>query len=347
MVRGSTAIGLAGVFIVGLAATGSGGSGSAALAQTPAGGRNPHAATLAGDWVKNNPPGRTTAQARPVVKDNMHPRVSPKEREAMGLPAPTWVATDGKVQKAVREAFEEQKKLIERDPHMAWVQPDRPAGFEGTAYVDVYLSHEPKGKPKSEENHAAIKQVQKRILAKLTAAEFSLVFAFENTAGLVGYIDEAGLAKLVSDPTVVAIGLDDQARPEDPPIAMHESGPAVKRREQPASTEMVGKVEAAVYKALEKSDDGYVFVIVPTGATHVERTEAEYQAEAHRIQHGVLSALNAEEFKARCRGGSLYAGYVNGAGLTKLAARPEVVGVGLNMPIRLPERSMDGKHWTP
>ncbi len=281
------------------------------------------AAQVAAEWVKNNPPGRTTAQEHPVVKDNAYPRVSRDEREALGLPAPTWVAAHGKVQPVVRAALEEQRRLINSGDPMVEFQGDRPVGFQGMAYVDVYLQHEPKGKPSSPENQSAVRDIQTAILRKLTAAEFSLVFAFTNTAGLVGYVDEEGLARLVEDPTVVAIGLDDQARPEDPPIAMDE------RNGKVGPSERRGKVNTVVYQALEKSANGYVFVIVAlervSGATLEEKDVA-----ARKLQRRVLSTLSAEDFRVACRPlGSGFDGYINAEGLTKLNNHPEVRAIGL------------------
>lgn len=106
----------------------------------------------------------------------------------MGLPAPTWVAKDGKVQAAVREALGEQRKLIETDSLVVDSQLDRPHGLQGTAYVDIYLRHQLKGGYDSKENRASIKEEQHRLLHKLTAADFSTIHVFVNAAALVGYL---------------------------------------------------------------------------------------------------------------------------------------------------------------
>lgn len=300
------------------------------------------AAKAAEEWVKSNPPSRLTAQERPVVKDNREPKIPPRQREELGLPAPTWVAAHGKVQPAVREALEKQKELMADPKSMAPFQGDRPVGFQGYAYVDVYLRHERKGNYSSPENQAAIREVQKRVLNKLTAAEFSVFFEFKNTAGLVGYINEAGLNKLVDDADVVAIGLDDHVKPEDPPRALHEPGAGL---DPPGKVE--GKVETAVYQALEKSADGYVFVIV--GVTRIPPVETvsreaylAREAAKRGLQERVLSALTADEFRVRARAGSL-SGYANRAALAKLADHQDVDGVGLNQPITFPGAVSKGK----
>ena len=307
-------------------------------AQSPVADGNAQAAKAAQDWVKNNPAGRTTAPERPVPKDNAHPKVSRAEREKLGLPAPTWVAAHGKVQPAVREALDDQRKRIESREPMIEFQGDRLLGFQGTAYVDVYLRHQAKGKHTSKENQATVKEAQRRILSKLTAAEFSLIFAFQKTSGVVGYMDEAGLAKLVEDPEVVAIGLDDQPRSEDPPLAVEEPRPRGVRNERR------GKVEVRVYEALEESTDGYVYVIVgivgarvPLGPGTFDEAYAAQKAEQRKLQDRVLATLTAEEFRVRIRGVRL-AGYTNVAGLAKLANHPDVSGVRLKLkvPIRFP-----------
>lgn len=312
-------------------------AGSDALAQTPAADDRAQVTEVVHEWVKSNPAGRTTAPERPVPKDNRHPKISPEEREKLGLPTPTWVAAHGKVQPAVREALEDQRKRIEAREPMIEFQGDRPIGFQGTAYVDVYLRHQAKGEHASRQNAAAVKEVQRRILSKLTAAEFRLIIAFQNTAGLMGYVNEAGLAKLVEDREVVAIGLDDQPRPEDPALAME--GP----RPRGAHNERRGKVEVRVYAALEESPDGYALVAVNLEQTQRDEATPEAQrAAVLAVYQRLLSKLSADEFRLRGLGVTFprMHGYVNGAGLAKLEAHPDVVGVGLrlNVPIRFPAR---------
>jgi hypothetical protein len=314
MFRGLTISRLAAGFVIGLV-LGTVGWGQELVPAPP--NASDAQATAADEWTKNNPRSRMAAQERPLPKDNAHPKVAPQERENLGVPAPIWVAAHGKVQPAVREALEEQKRLMSDPKSMAEFQGDRPAGFQGTAYVDVYLRHTQKGKHSSAENRAAMKEVQGRILSKLTAAEFSLIFAFQDTTALVGYVDEAGLAKLVVDADVVAIGLDDQPRPENPARARHEPG------------ERRGKVDVNVYNALEKATDGYVFVVVSLAP--VPFGEA-YDAERRKLEARAASTVTAEEFRVRSRCGAL-CGYVNGAGLAKLASHPDVVRVALDGPL--------------
>ncbi len=289
--------------------------------------------TAGEEWARSNPTSSATAQTQPVVKDNAHPRVSADEREAIGLPVPTW-ASSARVQPAVNESLEAQKQIIRERPSLAWVQPDRPAGFEGTVYVNVYLHHELQGAFDSPENRAAIKQVQQRVLSHLTAAEFSLIFAFKNTAGLVGYVNEAGLGKLANHPDVVAIGLDDQPRPEDISRARRDPGPKPTPGEPitPKHVERTGRVETAIFDALNDSADGYVFVIVsinpdvPSDASYEQKTAA-----ARQVQDRILSVLTAEEFRLRSRGptGGVH-GLADRAGIEKLNSHADVLAVDLS-----------------
>jgi hypothetical protein len=291
---------------------------SGALGQAPSAQPRPGAA----------PPGThglpgTAPSLRP---EQIEKRISPQEREKLGLPEPTWVAQHGKVHPDVLAVLETGQ--------MPWLRFKGwwLAGFEGTAYVAVYLRHEEAGKPTSKENQAAIKEVQGRVLSRLTAAEFSLVHAFKNTAAIVGYVNSAGLAKLAQDADVVAVALDDKPVPEDPSRPMHgEPGVA------PGPGERRGKVEVAVYNALEKAPDGYVFVgvVVDLGAPR-EATLREKQAVARNAQDRVLSAVSAAELRLRSRAAfrGFFTAYVNRDGLAKLEEHPHVVGVGLNQLVR-------------
>lgn len=292
-------------------------------------GEPPEAGVLAEEWVKNNPPGKTTTSEKPQVKDNKCPKIPPEEREELGLPAPTWGAQHGKVQPAAQKALEQQRKLIESKDPMMGFQFDRPCGFQGTAYVDIYLRHKVKGKPESKENQAAVKKAQDRLLRKLTAGEFSLFFAFKNTAGLVGYVNDAGLTKLIKDEDVIAVGLDDQPRAEYPPKAMHNPG---------EPRERTGKIELGVYKALEKSGDGYVFVLLsPMPIDWREVGIEKGNALVKEKQDRILSSLATGEFRLTSRGSSGgFSGYVNAPGLAKLNKHPDVSIVGLDETIRTP-----------
>jgi hypothetical protein len=93
-------------------------------------------------------------------------------------------------------------------------------------------------------------------------------------------------------------------------------------------------VELPVYEAFGKSTDAYVEVgvllrYVPSGpALSPEAIRAQSRAE-REVQDRVLSSLTAEEFRLKARDGSSIDGYVNSAGLAKLARHPDVTGVGV------------------
>jgi hypothetical protein len=332
MWRALTVIGLAAAFGGILLVLLWSGGGAAVLAGPPSGSTKALEGAAA-EWVKNNPKGRTEAAEKPVPKDNIYPTVSREDREAMGLPAPTWVSSKEKVQAVVRDALEAQRKLIGKNP-MAMYQGDRPIGFQGTLFVDVYLSHKAKGAFDSKENQAAVKEEQDRLLSKLTAAEFAVLYAFENTAGLVGYVNDAGLKKLIDDPDVVAIGVDDQARPESVvrPRTMEE-----RRRPRHGPTEMIGKITAEVYKQLEQSSDGWVFVSVTINQPIRRDIPAEeHDVLARKTGDRILSGLTAAEFRMTSRDFGLD-GYVNASGLAKLGEHADVLSVkwGISYPRHL------------
>jgi subtilisin family serine protease len=79
---------------------------------------------------------------------------------------------------------------------------------DATAYAIVMLRPVLMPKATLPEIQAAVQAIQHRVLAKLTADEFSIVYQYKNFAGMTGHVNEAGLAKLAKDPDVVAVGPD-------------------------------------------------------------------------------------------------------------------------------------------
>jgi len=280
------------------------------------------------EWVKNNPKGKTEAAEQPQVKDNKCPPIPPGEREAIGLPAPTWVARHGKVQPAVREALEAQRKLIESKDPMMEFQFDRPCGFQGMTYVDVYLRCDAKGKRDSEEDRNALGELQTRVLHRLTAAEFAMRFEFKESAGFIGWVSLSGLEKLAEDPDVVAVGLDDQARPKE--------APAIEGKSRTRRSERTGNVDGEVYTAVDGSADGYTWVMVILNVpVQWEAPQDEKDAKLQQMEDNVLSALRADEFRLTDRGRG-FCGYVNSAGLAKLHEHPDVWSVCLGEAMERP-----------
>ena len=131
----------------------------------------------------------------------------------MGLQEPTWIK-DGKVHPAVREVLNKEKKLDEipeKELYTVLFKPMRPVGFLRMTYVAVYLKHDQQGS--SKENRASIKKVQRSVLSKLTAAEFSVFLRFQDQAAILGFVSAEGLEKLSKDEDVLGIGLDSKPLP--------------------------------------------------------------------------------------------------------------------------------------
>lgn len=285
-------------------------------------------ARAAEEWVRNNPKGKTEAVHHPIVKQNGEPEVSPEEREAIGLPAPTWVAKHGKVHPAVLEALEAQKKLIASGDPLIEFQFDRPCGFQGMAYVDVYLRYEVKGAWDSEENQKAVAELQTRVLHRLTAAEFATRFQFKESAGFIGWVNPSGFEKLAQDSDIVALALDDQARPKQTR--------AVEGKKSTRRSERAGPVDNEVYEAVKKSPDGYTWVMVTLNVpVHWDASQDEKDTKLQQMEDNVLSAVPANEFRLTDRGRG-FCGYANAAALAKLNQHPDVGGVWLGGVIERP-----------
>jgi len=80
---------------------------------------------------------------------------------------------------------------------------------DGTAYVVVLLKPaENTGEMSKEQRQEVVKEIQDRVLATLAPGEFRIVHKYQNFASLTGYVNAAGLAKLVAHPDVAAVGPD-------------------------------------------------------------------------------------------------------------------------------------------
>ncbi len=269
------------------------------------------------------PPSKGAASKRGrTVADTF---TSVKKREAMGVDPPTWIQEHGKIQPDVHIALEQEKELeknMDKDLIAAMYKPGRPVGFLSTVYVAVHLQVEQR--KHKEETRAAIQRVQSRVLRKLTAAEFAVSLCFKDHAAVLGYANEAGLAKLAEDKDVIAIGLDDKPFPREPTRFYSQGGEKVDGR--------LVKVSSQIRAALEKVD--YVEVIVILKRDEIQGPKLRDKTrQARKVQDRVLSRLSAQDFRLTLRmpRGGLH-GYVDSAGLTELAEDPDVVGVGLPGP---------------
>ncbi|MHC4621052.1 MAG: S8 family serine peptidase [Planctomycetota bacterium] len=59
-----------------------------------------------------------------------------------------------------------------------------------------------------QERRQAVKKVQEGVLQELGPGEFEIVYKYENFSAMTGRVNSAGLAKLVANPNVTAVGLD-------------------------------------------------------------------------------------------------------------------------------------------
>lgn len=181
------------------------------------------------------------------------------------------------------------------------VHPDVRAKPRSKGYVAITLKPEIQKDATPQQQKAAIKKVQDKVLARMAAEEFKLVYRFKSTAMLVGHLKDAGLAELNEDPKVVSVA--------------------------------PSKIRADVFAKLQESDDGTVQVIVNlTRVTQGAPISDQRKAAVKQIQDRVLSTLTAKEFKAPVRFNQMVshlAGHANSAGLAKLQAHPDVWAVGL------------------
>ncbi|MCK4343166.1 MAG: S8 family serine peptidase [Phycisphaerae bacterium] len=178
---------------------------------------------------------------------------------------------------------------------------------DDTAFVCIILKATGKEKPAPAKRRAAIKKVQDKVLARLEPGEFKLAWRFETAAMLVGHINAAGLERLATVQAVVMV------RPS--------------------------KTELKVFIKLENSTDGMADVLVNLRPVPGKRPMPleELKSKAKEIQDRVLSVFEPGEFKGPNQRSIIPSldGYFNAAGLAKLEAHPDVVGVGVDPGVKL------------
>jgi subtilisin family serine protease len=79
---------------------------------------------------------------------------------------------------------------------------------DGKAYVIVMLESTAGADATTPQRRAAVKKVQERVLSKLGPGEFTVVYKYENVSAMTGWVNAAGLAKLVAEKNVAAVGPD-------------------------------------------------------------------------------------------------------------------------------------------
>gem|GEM_PF-3722413 len=228
------------------------------------------------------PPGQDAAKSEEVVEPTEGPGAQPdgaaasvESRRDAGS-----TSADGRVAPEVYTALE--------------------GSADATAYVVITLKPDHQETPTPEQVKDSVKRVQDKVLAKMAAGEFKVVYRFETTAVLIGHVSSAGVAKLAADPNVVTVS--------------------------------PSKIEAEVFPKLQSSEDGTVHVIVNlTRVSEGAPASHERKALVKQIQDRVLDKLAPGEFKIewvfQISGG--FSGHINAAGLGKLATDPDVVSVGV------------------
>ncbi|MCK4659264.1 MAG: hypothetical protein KAV82_07045 [Phycisphaerae bacterium] len=287
----------------------------------------------------------------PEKKRTIIPR---EEREQLGLAPHTWA---GVVDPQAYATLKRQHEILERlnkartdDAHMILFAMDM--GFPGSVYVQVLLKHDADGQVDSEENRAAIRETQHRVLRSLTAAEFRVQQLFEKAPGFVGYASKEALDKLATNSHVAGVCPDDQPLPQKPKTIYQNDLPPAKPGEaadEPGVAE--GRVDADVYRALSLTDRVQVTVSlgdhllprrtdVPADVWARDRLRSEA---ARQARDRFLAGFNADEFRAR----SVFVdrpvirALVNREGVEKLGQHSDVRGVQLEQVVYFtpPKRS--------
>jgi len=303
--------------------------------------------------------GTATAVAEPprvpVTVDPNDPEkrrtIIPREaREQLAVAPHTWT---GVVDPQAYATLERQHEILKRlneartdDAHMILFAMDMQ--FPGTVYVEVQLKHDPDAQVDSEENRAAIREKQRRVLRSLTAAEFRVRQLFERSPGLVGHASREGLDKLAAHPDVAGICPDDEPLPEKlKTIYKNDLSPGVPGEgvDEPGVAE--GKVDPDVYRALTLTDRVEV-TISPGNHLLPPRTDVSADVWAgdrlrkeavRQARDRFLAGFSAEELWtwSVCPGDLSIWSFVNREGVEKLAEHPDVERIRLLELVFAPE----------
>jgi len=303
----------------------------------------------------------TPVTVDPNDPEKMRAVVSREEREKLGLTPHTWsgvvdpevYASLDRVNKTLATLKDRMKRDKDIRAFQAWFAG---AETEGTVYVQVQLKHEPKGASDSKENMAAIKDVQRRVLASLKASEFRLRQLFEGVAGFVGYARKEALDKLAKNHDVTGVCVDDGPLPEAPVKIIHRDDLPAPKPGQPAGPgAREDRVEPDVYRAFELTDRPYVMIALRRADSLPQlndkpsemfaRNELRDKAQKE-LRDRVLSTVNADDFWLRSSHSSSMAGFTTREGLQTLSKHPEVLRINLVALVRYPERR-NGSRFSP
>jgi len=281
-------------------------------------------------------PSRPKATNDPNDPENTRPIIPREEREKLGLTPHTW---SGVVHPDVYPKFDMLNKVIanlKEKVNKKDVQAVRVLfgmRFKGTVYVQVQLKD---------------KDTQRRVLASLKASEFHVRQLFDGSAGFVGYVTKEGLDKLVKNPDVIGVCLDDKPLPEKGKTIYTNDLPPAKPGEaanEPGVAER--KVDPDVYRAFALSERVYVIIslhiesLPALGGTTLSemrvRNELREQAEK-QLRDRVLSTVSADDLWLWVNLGPGMSGFITKEGLEKLQKQSEVQRIHLDHLVRIPER---------
>jgi hypothetical protein len=301
------------------------------------------------------PPSPVTSD--PNVPEKTREIISREEREQLGLAPRTWT---GVVQPEVYTTLERLNRTVERLKKTRTGDAVRilfavQLRGAGKVYVQIQLKHDPKGAPDSEENMAAIRDVQRRVLRSLTAAELHRPFLFQKAPALTAYVTMEALDKLAKNPDVLGVCLDEAPLPYERERTAYDDLPPAEPGDsastQPGVAEM--RVDPDVYRALDLTDRVEVMIAfrgdslpkVTAAPSRIWVRARVRDQVAEGLQDRILSTLNADEFwdLARIPGAAELVGSINRAGLDKIRNHPDLVRIALNRRIQLRPPAGDAK----
>jgi hypothetical protein len=149
---------------------------------------------------------------------------------------------------------------------------------DGTAFVIIMLQPVPMlPKDQQTQQQAAVRAIQDRVLGGLSLGEFTIAHRYANFAGMTGRINASGLAKLASDPDVVAIGVD---------IPCHAQ-----------LDDSVPFIGADAVHALGFTGDGVTVAVLDTGidTDHPDLSDDIAAGAWHSLDQGVDQGAGAED----------------------------------------------------
>lgn len=266
-------------------------------------------------------------------------RITPDERERIGLQKKTW---PGVVHSDVYPRLNSLKASIEAFLEMLRKKNGNdPEAFRylfglyfaGTVRVEVAT------RAQSNTENAG-----RRVLSRLSASEFFTQHVFRGSAGFVGFATKTGLDQLAADPDVIGICIDTQPIPADREWFSQYPTPGTANG---TSTSVfmapVRKVEPDVIRALAVTERVNVNISLSpdslpsdggAASERWKRLEAREQAE-RMLSDRVLSTVNADDLWVYNSENCILWGGITRAGAEKISRHPEVQIIELPKAIRV------------